>query len=295
MIRNLTVLSIAPDGQALFDGPDEERAELIELAGKTEPARLRRMFRALVRDIEDLSWAPQPSAVLEMAIIRLATLPSGDDVSQLLSRLDQLERRLSAGTTAPSGGGHTSEGSKAAPEGGGETRSGKAAEKSSTAPAKSSKDQAEADAPTNGPGAGSAASGAATSSLGGGAPAAVLFDRFRAKALEADRAKFASLDHAQIVAIQGNTIALGVAGSFHADRLRARLDDLEALASRIFGSSIRISVEILEGNSAGEPNQDARDHSRRRRQQALNSEPVNLALEILEAEIVEIRPLGENH
>ena len=54
------------------------------------------MFRALVREIEDLSWAPQPTAVLEMAVIRLATMPSGDDVSQLLTRLDQLERRLAS-------------------------------------------------------------------------------------------------------------------------------------------------------------------------------------------------------
>ena len=60
----------------LFEGPDEERAELIELASRTEPARLRRMFRALVREIEDLSWAPQPTAVLEMAVIRLATMPT---------------------------------------------------------------------------------------------------------------------------------------------------------------------------------------------------------------------------
>jgi len=323
LIRNLTVLSIAPEGQALFDGPDEERAELIELAGKTEPARLRRMFRALVRDIEDLSWAPQPSAVLEMAIIRLATLPSGDDVSQLLSRLDRLERRLAADSTAPSGGGgSTSGGTRAAPRDPGEARTSKAAQAPSTAPTNPTKSsssfrsdsrpdsdtdtdgngngngngkvEAKADTPANGFDAASGSSGPATPTLGGGAPAQVLFDRFRAKALEMDRAKFASLDRAQLIGIQGSTIALGVTGRFHADRLRTRLDDLEALACQIFDSPTRISVEIIEANSGREPNRDSREQSRRCRQQALNSEPVNLALEVLEAEIVEIRPLGEN-
>ncbi|MBW2424672.1 MAG: DNA polymerase III subunit gamma/tau, partial [Deltaproteobacteria bacterium] len=115
LLRDLVVLRIAPEGEDLFEGPDEERAELVELASRTEPARLRRMFRALVREIEDLSWAPQPTAVLEMAIIRLATLPAGDDVAQLLARLDQLERRIARGELPTGGGGSGDRG----PEGGG--------------------------------------------------------------------------------------------------------------------------------------------------------------------------------
>ena len=46
--------------------------------------------------------------------------------------------------------------------------------------------------------------------------------------------------------------------------------------------------------AAREQSSEAREQSRRQRQEALNSESVNLALEVLEAEIVEIRPLGEN-
>ena len=37
-----------------FEGPEEERAELVELASRTEPARLRRMFRALVREMRNI-------------------------------------------------------------------------------------------------------------------------------------------------------------------------------------------------------------------------------------------------
>ena len=89
-------------------------------------------------------------------------------------------------------------------------------------------------------------------------------------------------------------IELGVPGRFHADRLLDRTPELEALASELFGQPARITLEIVDGKTAREESHEARETSRRRRQEALNSEPVNLALEVLEAEIVEIRPLGES-
>jgi hypothetical protein len=132
-----------------------------------------------------------------------------------------------------------------------------------------------------------------TPSLGGGAPPETIFDRFRAKALESDRARFASLESARLKAIRGNTLEIVVPGAFHAERLRTRIGELEALASGLFGRPARISVGLHDDRTAREESFESREASRRRRQEALNSEPVNLALEILEAEIVEIRPLGE--
>ncbi|MFT5443647.1 MAG: DNA polymerase-3 subunit gamma/tau, partial [Myxococcota bacterium] len=82
LLRDLVVLSISPDGSSeLVDGSDEDIAELIELAGRSNTSRLRRMFRILVSEQEDLAWAPQPFAVLEMAMVRLASLPEGGDIS----------------------------------------------------------------------------------------------------------------------------------------------------------------------------------------------------------------------
>ncbi|MCG8589081.1 MAG: DNA polymerase III subunit gamma/tau, partial [Proteobacteria bacterium] len=103
ILRDLTVLRVAPEKPGLVEGSDDELAELKSLAERAEPARLRRMFRALVREQEDLTWAPQPLAVLEMALVRLATLPDGDDVAKLVARLEALERRLPTG--GPGGGG----------------------------------------------------------------------------------------------------------------------------------------------------------------------------------------------
>jgi DNA polymerase-3 subunit gamma/tau len=356
ILRDLTVLRIAPEGQGLFEGPDEERNALIELASRTEPARLRRMFRALVREIEDLSWAPQPTAVLEMAVIRLATLPAGDDVAQLLARLDQLERRLASGglpSSGSAGGGSPGSGAggraAGAPAGGNRGRGGRGRSEARSAEAQAgsarkagapmprdsqSPSTPEADAfeapPARASGssdasepawagraksAGPSPSHAPSSArggtpetegtrsvpdrseepvaIGGGAAPEILFDRFRAKALETDRARFASLDVASLSAIRGHTIEIAVPGAFHAERVRARSDDLEALASQLFGQPTRVAVIVRDEKTAREASSESREAARRRRQEALNSEPVNLALEVLEAEIVEIRPLGE--
>ena len=393
LLRDLTVLRVAPDGEALFDGTDEERAELIELAGRTEPARLRRMFRALVREIEDLSWAPQPTAVLEMAVIRLATMPSGDDVSQLLSRLDQLERRLASGGVPSSGGGGgnvaggrvsdrsprrrspessgarapaspaTSSSRQAAeseadsfdgpPAGATSQPSTPSAPSKPSAPLKqpapsssaprtppalrtppaspsaneqrprpapsdpdaafdrmpqepsrfdepegASPSQAGSRAPTNGRSAsptegGAPSTGGGAPPIGGGAPPAAIFDRFRATALEKDRSHFASLDGTTLVGIEGNTIRIGAPAAFHVERLRQRSEDLERHATTLFGRPTKITIEIASGRGPRAETKETREQSRKRRQEALNSESVNLAIEVLNAEIVEIRPLGE--
>jgi DNA polymerase-3 subunit gamma/tau len=351
LLRDLVVLRVAPDGQGLFDGPDEERADLIELASRTEPARLRRMFRALVREIEDLSWAPRPTAVLEMAVIRLATLPAGDDAGQLLARLDQLERRLSAGKGPTLPGGGTSGGSGGSAGGGSASRGQPVSERgtrkrtesrsaadsrskavdlppgpaststrnvtpnstrtpsstpgstagptSSPTSTRASKESApvppaEARLPAGSLAPSTERSPSGPSELGGGASPEAIFDRLRAKALDADRSRYASLEGTELISIKGNTIALGVTAPFHAERLRARIDDLEAFAAELLGQQTRITVEILTARSHQEETSESREQSRKRRQEALNSEPVNLAIEVLGAEIVEIRPLGEN-
>jgi DNA polymerase-3 subunit gamma/tau len=374
-LRDLVVLRVAPEGEGLYEGPQEERQELIALANRTEPARLRRMFRALVREIEDLSWAPQPTAVLEMAVIRLATMPAGDDVNQLLARLDQLERRLAAAPPAgggggggrggpvgernrprrseqpneqrrpgtPGGGGGSggspkSEASEAdsfdgppanagSPRAGGNSLSDTGAQPArGTQPARGAQPAGGAQAsarpaarasegpmseepPPIGarsggpaqrggkPNGGTPQNGtkpkAGGPTIGGGAAPEVIFDRLRTKALEQDRSRFASLEGANLIAIEGDTIRLGATAAFHAERIKAKAADLEAVAAQLFGQPTRITVEIQTRDTQAQKTSTSREHSRKRRQEALNSEPVNLAIEVLEAEIVEIKPLGE--
>src|SRR5262245_56747307 len=102
LLRDFVVLRVAPDA-GLVEGASDEVSELRALAQRSDAARLRRMFRALLKEQEDLSFAPAPFTVIEMAVVRLANLPEGDDVGRLLARLDELERRLggAGGDTGP--------------------------------------------------------------------------------------------------------------------------------------------------------------------------------------------------
>ncbi|MCU0667721.1 MAG: DNA polymerase III subunit gamma/tau [Myxococcota bacterium] len=132
VLRDLVVLRVAPDAAGLVEGSDAEIDELRQLASRNEVGRLRRMFRALIQEQEDLAWAPQPFAVLEMAIVRLATLAGGEDVQALLQRLDALERRLS-GSAPPDPGPNSAPPRPRSSGGGPPPRSGSSARTATTA------------------------------------------------------------------------------------------------------------------------------------------------------------------
>jgi len=265
LLRDLVVLRIAPDVPRLVEGSAEEVAELRALASRCDVARLRRMFRALVKEQEDLAWAPQPFAVLEMAIVRLATLPAGDEVAALLSRLEALEARLRG----------------AGPPGSPSTPSGRAPERPRAASGGQPPPAVETAAPLPGP---------AADSL----PPAVVFDRLRAFAGKQDPGLFAALDGGRLVRIEASRLCISVPAGFAARRLEQKREPLERCCEGFFGRPVAIELEIV-GEAPAAPHlargSDA-EALRRLRQQALSHPAVNAALELLEAEIVEIHPLG---
>ncbi|MEE9608862.1 MAG: DNA polymerase III subunit gamma/tau [Myxococcota bacterium] len=269
LLRDLVVLRIAPKAPQLVDASEEELGELRALAERCEEPRLRRMFRSLLREQEDLAWAPQPFAVLELAVVRLATTPPGDDVAQLLGRLDALERRL-AGESEPQGG--PTGGSPGRPE-----------------PAPRSKERAPA-GPTD-----AAPAGEPAPSHEPGAPGAVVFDRLRAFVGKENPGLFAALEGGRLVERSEDRLRLAVPRRFSAQRLRDRLDALSGLCGQFFGRPVGVEIdsdEAEDGGSAGDAGRSP-EALRRLRQDALNHPAVNTALEVLEGEIEEIRPLGD--
>jgi DNA polymerase-3 subunit gamma/tau len=270
--RDLVVLRIAP-GRGLVEGADAEIAALTELAARAEEARLRRMFRALLREQEDLAWAPDPFAVLEMAVVRCATLAPGDKVEELLTRIDGLERRLA--------GGGSSEPGASSPPG----RTGPAARSGAPKPRAESAPAALAPEPAPAP--------AAEAEPGADAPLPVVFDRLRSFAQEANRGLFAALEGGRLAARSDETIRIALPSTIAVRRLEGRLPELEAVVERFFGTPRRVLLESDGG--AGEPAPRATGPdplAQRRRQEALNHPTVNQALEILEGEILEIKPLS---
>jgi DNA polymerase-3 subunit gamma/tau len=274
LLRDLVVVAIAPEDRSLLEASDEEVEELRALAGRTDAARLRRMFRALLKEQEDLAWAPQPFAVLELAVVRLATLPASDDVARLLSRLEALEQRLSGGgSDGGSGGPPPAE--RAPRSGGGAPGNGRRRTTPRTAPSAS---------PV--PGA------AAPQAPAGDAPAAAVFDRFRAFTREPGPGIFAALEGGRVLERSAGCLRLAVPEGFAARRLREKVSQLEALAARFFGEPTRVEVAEERSSPPGADAAEDGEAVRLRRQAALNDPGVGRALEILGGEIVDIRPLG---
>jgi DNA polymerase-3 subunit gamma/tau len=287
LLRDVVVARIAPEQPELIEASDEEVAELRALAERTDTTRLRRMFRALVKEQEDLAWAPQPLAVLELAVVRLATMPDGDDVARLLVRLDALEKRLTGADGAE--GGAPPEASGSAPATG-KPRSGPA-RRSEAAPADASASRAQrAQASRSEP---PASEDERVGERIPSGPLAAALDRLRAFARANQPGIFAALDGAELLERTADQLRIRVPEPFAARRLRERQDAVDALAASFFGRATRVVIEDAPGAAADGAGAAAQsDAARQRRQEALNDPAVGRALEILGADIVEIRPLG---
>ncbi len=273
VLRDLVVLRLAPAAPELVDGSDAELDELRALAERSDATRVRRLFRALLREQEDLAWAPEPMAVLEMAVVRLATAPSGDDVAALLTRLDALERRLAGGTPPDGDGGGararaggsaaarppSSPRGRAAPASGTPPRAPKnqraataaRAEDAAAVPIEAIEDVPDTlveapPAPTSDPEP-DPEPPRPGSSAAADAPLPIVLERLRAAVAERDRGLAMALDRATLVERTDTHLRIAVPDPFAVRRLGRRQADLEAAAERFFGRSLRVEItEITE-------------------------------------------------
>ncbi len=90
--RNLTVTHVT-GGKLLPDLPDGEVETLREQARAFEAADADRCFRLLLQSDEEVGRSAYPKLVLEMAVLRLATLEPLVPVADLLRRLESLDGR----------------------------------------------------------------------------------------------------------------------------------------------------------------------------------------------------------
>ena len=89
-LRHLLVARLVDDPAELIDLADEEVAELRTRARELTPETLQRLFRVLLVRIQDLGFAPRPSHAVELAVVRLATLPEAQELAELVTRLEGL-------------------------------------------------------------------------------------------------------------------------------------------------------------------------------------------------------------
>jgi len=124
----------------------------------------------------------------------------------------------------------------------------------------------------------------------------VVYDRLRGIAKQEFATLYHTLEAARLVARSEDRLHFSVSGAFHARRLQDKKGDLDALCARFFGRAMRIEITQDKQNPAAPAGPGRgpvqRERERTRRQAALNHPAVNLVLKELQAEIVEIRPIG---
>ena len=293
LLRDLVVLGVAPSSPGLVEGGEAELEALAELAKRGGTARLRRMFKALVAEHENLAWAPQPAAVLEMALVRLASLPSGEDVAELLERLRRLEAPGAAGGKARKGG--PEPGSGGTPEKARRTEDAPPKPgKEASPPAEAAPQNPEMTTPLPAPAEPAAAEPAPAQSTE--APLENVLDRLRVFAGKHDRPLSASLENAVLLDRSENSLRIAPSSPFQAKRLEDRLQDLEKVATEFFDQPIK--VELTPFERPGEAAEVApapgtrREREREKIQTALNHPALNEAITALGGQIVKIVPLG---
>lgn len=283
--RNLTVAGLVPGDSLLTDLSDDERAETRRQAQLAPAEDLDRAFRILVAAETEVARVPYPKLILEMTLIKLATLAPIVPLDTLLDRLDEIEGRL----LTPSG----SEAAVPSPRPNA-TSSPRATRHEAAAPARSQRTTRATDTPPvnrTAPAALPDHGGDPTSS-DATSDAAPLTRSWQDFLVTVAKEKVTLLPYLQKSAppnLDGPELALTVPAGYYYDYLAQRdhAQLVEELARRFFGRPYRVAVRATDlSASAAEAAPNAADlHAA-----ALGHPAVRAAVEILGGEVREVKP-----
>ena len=243
LLRDLVVLCVAPNSTGLIEAGEAEIKILKGLAKRGGASRLRRMFKALAAEQEDLRISPQPGAILEMAVIRLATLADGEDVAELLEKLRRLERPSGPGGPGSSPGpGKDAAGTRSpaptpsppAPEEAAEPDDPASPAAPTAEPTKA------ADPPMPGPALSPAEE--APVEANPSVPLDQVLDQLRVFASKTNRTVSTSLENARLIERKPGSVVIAAASQFQAERLKDRMAELQKLASEFFGRETNVTI-----------------------------------------------------
>jgi DNA polymerase-3 subunit gamma/tau len=265
--RNLSVARLLPGADLLADLPDEERGEVEGQAQQMGSEDLDRAFRLLLTTESEIGHVPYPKLVLEMALIKLATLTPVVPVDELLERIDELQQRLAAGSTP--GGSAPVRTADAAPAG--------------------ARREPHAPAHHHTAGAGTAAAPAAPAAAAQAGAAQRSWEEFLAFVGKEKVTLLPYLQSSQPPPLGGPTIALNVPGGYYYDYLAQRNHTqlVEDLARRFFGRPLRITVSAAA--PAQEQSSTPAESPAVMQAAALDDPVVRAAVEILGGEVQEVK------
>lgn len=97
LVRSLLFISVVESEEGLLEHSESELQELKALAQRTDLDRLQRTLSLLMQTEAQIAHSNYPRLTLEMAVVKLASLPSGVEIGSMIHKLDLLEKRLSSG------------------------------------------------------------------------------------------------------------------------------------------------------------------------------------------------------
>src|SRR5208337_4126764 len=90
-------IAISDDRETRLDLPEDEMKLLKDLAATTTPESLHVYFQMLLRGEEEIRRSSMPKIALEMLLLRMAQLPKLESIDAVLDRIAMLERSLKEG------------------------------------------------------------------------------------------------------------------------------------------------------------------------------------------------------
>jgi DNA polymerase-3 subunit gamma/tau len=99
LVRDLIVTKVAPTGQGLLDRSPAELERLHKLGSQTTLEGLHTLFELLATTEMRLRDSAQPVWMLEVSLLKLASLPSLQSLTTMVARLENLERRLGSASS----------------------------------------------------------------------------------------------------------------------------------------------------------------------------------------------------
>ena len=273
MFRILVLLHVVEEPADITEVTADELQELKDLSGKASVEDHQRSLSLLMKTEPEVAASAYPRLTVEMALIRLATLPPGRDVSNLVRKLEEMERRLAS--AAPFKSSPVPEPSAPAHE------PPPPPERVEEPPPKKAEAPLPQEPDTR------------------GWPGLVEYVR------KQRRPRIASiLEQVSPISIGAGLMKIGlVKDSFVDNQLDPETrKDLEELAAGFFGQSVRLEtsyVDHLEEKAplslADQKQAQESDRQKRLRDDALEHPMVKTAIEIFEGEVAEIKPIDKGY
>ena len=292
--RDLAVIKVAPKTEGLVDLPETELTEATEIAGSCSDEEIQNLFTVFCKAEEEVLRSRHPRIILEMSMVKMARMTPLAPVGDLIERLMTIERRIGAAVPTASG--------RPVPR----------AEAAAPAPATARRDNAgpvpesvEPTAPTApeepSPAAEPQARATPEDGTAEGEGEEDLRSRLLARVKAESRPLASVLDHAERFTLGDNELRVVFSQQLYIDMLED--GEKNKLFRRVCRELIDPDISIIIENSNPEPARAAKTgekaagrkggEERNIRLEALNSPIVQEALDIFEADVVEVRPIKE--